>query len=43
MEKLKVAIWGFGAMGSGIARVLLQKKRNRNIGRLRQPKTSGSG
>lgn len=26
MEKVKVAIWGFGAMGSGIAKVLLRKK-----------------
>ncbi len=25
-EKVKVAIWGFGAMGSGVANVLLQKK-----------------
>lgn len=26
MENVKVAIWGFGAMGSGIAKVLLRKK-----------------
>ena len=26
MEMVKVAIWGFGAMGSGMARVLLEKK-----------------
>ena len=26
MEQIRVAIWGFGAMGSGIARVLLNKK-----------------
>ena len=26
MENVKVAIWGFGAMGSGIAKVLLNKK-----------------
>lgn len=26
MENVKVAIWGFGAMGSGIAKVLLKKK-----------------
>ena len=26
MENVKVAIWGFGAMGSGIARMLLGKK-----------------
>ncbi|MDO4543724.1 MAG: 2,4-diaminopentanoate dehydrogenase [Clostridia bacterium] len=26
MEPIKVAVWGFGAMGSGIARVLLTKK-----------------
>lgn len=26
MENVKVALWGFGAMGSGIARVLLNKK-----------------
>lgn len=26
MEKIKVAIWGFGAMGSGMARMLLDKK-----------------
>ena len=26
MENVKVAIWGFGAMGSGIAKVLLSKK-----------------
>ncbi len=26
MENVKVAIWGFGAMGSGIARMLLNKK-----------------
>lgn len=26
MEHIKVAIWGFGAMGSGIAKVLLRKK-----------------
>ena len=25
-EALKVSIWGFGAMGSGIAEVLLRKK-----------------
>lgn len=26
MQKIRVALWGFGAMGSGIARVLLRKK-----------------
>ncbi len=26
MENVKVAIWGFGAMGGGVAKVLLQKK-----------------
>ena len=26
MENVKVALWGFGAMGSGIAKVLLRKK-----------------
>ena len=26
MENIKVAIWGFGAMGSGVAKVLLRKK-----------------
>ena len=26
MENVRVAIWGFGAMGSGIAEVLLRKK-----------------
>lgn len=26
MEKVKAAIWGFGAMGGGVAKVLLQKK-----------------
>ena len=26
MENVKVAIWGFGAMGSGMARMLLHKK-----------------
>ncbi|MBS4535395.1 Gfo/Idh/MocA family oxidoreductase [Clostridium sp. D2Q-14] len=26
MENIKVAIWGFGAMGSGMARMLLKKK-----------------
>ncbi len=26
MRKIRVALWGFGAMGSGIARVLLRKK-----------------
>lgn len=26
MKNLKVAIWGFGAMGSGMARMLLTKK-----------------
>ena len=26
MKQIQVAIWGFGAMGSGIAKVLLQKK-----------------
>ncbi|WP_299850878.1 2,4-diaminopentanoate dehydrogenase [uncultured Roseovarius sp.] len=26
MEKIKIAIWGFGAMGSGMARMLLNKK-----------------
>ncbi len=26
MENIKVAIWGFGAMGSGIAKVLMRKK-----------------
>lgn len=26
MDKVKVALWGFGAMGSGVARVLLQKE-----------------
>ncbi len=26
MRKVRVALWGFGAMGSGIARVLLRKK-----------------
>lgn len=26
MENVKVAIWGFGAMGSGMARMLLKKK-----------------
>lgn len=26
MENVKVAIWGFGAMGSGIAKILLRKK-----------------
>ncbi|SKC70071.1 2,4-diaminopentanoate dehydrogenase [Maledivibacter halophilus] len=26
MEKVKVAIWGFGAMGSGMAKMLLNKK-----------------
>ena len=26
MENVKVALWGFGAMGSGIAKVLLNKK-----------------
>ena len=26
MENIKVAIWGFGAMGSGVAKVLLGKK-----------------
>ena len=25
-EKVKVAIWGFGAMGSGMARMILAKK-----------------
>lgn len=26
MDNIKVAIWGFGAMGSGIAKVLLNKR-----------------
>ena len=26
MENVKVAIWGFGAMGSGMAKMLLTKK-----------------
>ena len=26
MEKVKVLIWGFGAMGSGMARMLLKKQ-----------------
>jgi 4-hydroxy-tetrahydrodipicolinate reductase len=26
MENVKVVIWGFGAMGSGMARMLLNKK-----------------
>lgn len=26
MKNVKVALWGFGAMGSGIAKVLLSKK-----------------
>ena len=25
-EKVKIAIWGFGAMGQGIAQVLLRKQ-----------------
>ncbi len=42
METVKVALWGFGAMGSGIARLLLEKQgveisgvcgRSNNIGR----------
>ena len=26
MDNIKVIIWGFGAMGSGMARMLLKKK-----------------
>ena len=26
MDNIRVAVWGFGAMGSGIAKVLLEKK-----------------
>ena len=26
MENVRIAIWGFGAMGSGIAKMLLGKK-----------------
>jgi len=25
-EKIKVVIWGFGAMGSGMAKMILKKK-----------------
>lgn len=26
MDNIRVAVWGFGAMGGGIAKVLLEKK-----------------
>lgn len=26
MDNIRVAVWGFGAMGSGIAKVLLEKR-----------------
>ena len=37
MENIKVAIWGFGAMGSGVAKVLLGKKGRGYHGRVRHP------
>ena len=27
MDNIRVAVWGFGAMGGGIAKVLLEKKK----------------